>query len=131
MATSLSKKLGEMEYDNLIIGPTPEVQVGGGIIRKLAAATTLVRGTLLAKSSTDGKLVVIGTETAEGETLTPDCILCDDIEVGTSEDVSTTVYTAGCFNSNKVTVNDSYTITDTDLDNLRKYSIVLKAAATI
>ncbi len=131
MATSLSKKLGEMEYDNLIIGPTPEVQVGGGIIRKFAAATVLVRGTLLAKSSADGKLVVIGTEAAEGETLTPDCILCDDIEVGTTEDVPTTVYTAGCFNSNKVTVSDGYTITGTDLDNLRKYSIILKAAATI
>lgn len=131
MATEISKNLGEIEYDNLIIGSIPITQVGGGTIRKLEAATTLIRGTLLAKSSADGKLVVLGSEAVEGETLTPDSILCDDIEVGTSEDVPVVVYTAGCFNSNKVIVKKGYTITSSDIDALRKYDIILKSAATI
>jgi len=86
---NLYSKVGEMEFDGLITDITPEPIVRGGTIRKLAAAATLVRGTILAKSSGsagDGKLVVLGTSAASGETLTPDCILCDDIDVGTAAD---------------------------------------------
>ena len=125
---NLNAKVGEMEYDGLVVDLVPEVEVRGGTIRKLAAATTLKRGTILAKSSKDNTLVVLGTEATDGETLTPDCILCDDTVVGTDADVSASVYTAGCFNTNRVHVADGYTISATDLDALRKYSIVFKAA---
>lgn len=128
----LGGKLGEMTYDNLLIGTIPPVQTAGGTIRKLGTAATLKRGTILAKSSGsagDGKLVVLGTTAAANETLTADCILCDDVEVGTTADVTVPVYTGGCFNSSKVTVAESYTITETDKDNLRVRDIVLKAAA--
>lgn len=125
---NLNAKVGEMEYDGLVVDLVPEVEVRGGTIRKLAAATTLKRGTILAKSSKDNTLVVLGTAAADGETLTPDCILCDDVAVGTDADVSVSVYTAGCFNTNRVHVADGYTISATDLDALRKYSIVFKAA---
>lgn len=125
---NLNAKVGEMEYDGLVVDLVPEVEVRGGTIRKLAAATTLKRGTILAKSSKDNALVVLGTAAADGETLTPDCILCDDVAVGTDADVSVSVYTAGCFNTNRVHVADGYTISATDLDALRKYSIVFKAA---
>lgn len=128
MSRNLNAKVGEMEYDGLVVDLVPEVEVRGGTIRKLAAATTLKRGTILAKSSKDNTLVVLGTAATDGETLTPDCILCDDVAVGTDADVSVSVYTAGCFNTNRVHVADGYTISATDLDALRKYSIVFKAA---
>lgn len=124
---NLNAKVGEMEYDGLVVDLVPEVEVRGGTIRKLAKETTLKRGTILAKSSKDNTLVVLGTA-ADGETLTPDCILCDDTVVGTDADVSVSVYTAGCFNTNRVHVADGYTISAADFDALRKYSIVFKAA---
>lgn len=124
----LSKKIGEVEFDGLITDLIPCTEVRGKVIRKLDAKATLVRGTMLAMSSTDSKLVVLGTEAAAGETLTPDCILCDDIEVGTADDVPAVVYTAGCFDPNKVVVAEGHTITAAEYDTLRKYSIVFKAA---
>jgi len=129
--TNLSRKVGEMEYDGLVSDVTPKVEVRGKTIRKLSAETTLKRGTILAMSSGtggDGKLVVLGTTAGSNETLTPDCILCDDIVVGTSEDVIATVYTAGCFNTAKTIVATGYTMTSADYDSLRKYGIVFKAS---
>ena len=130
--TNLSKKLGDMNYDGLFTDVVPAVQVSGGTIRKLSTAATLKRGTILAKSSGtagDGKLVVLGTAAASNETLTPDCILCDDIDVGTSADEKVAVYTAGCFDPDKVTVAASHTISETEKDNLRMRGIVFKNAA--
>lgn len=131
--TNLSKKLGEMNFDGLFTDVVPAVQVRGGTIRKqTTSAVTLKRGTILAKSygtAGDGKLVVLGTAAVSNETLTPDCILCDDIEVGTAADEKVAVYTAGCFDIGKVTVSASYTITEGDKDNLRMRGIVFKAAA--
>lgn len=129
MSEMLSRKLGDMEYDGLIADLTPPMEVRGKTIRKLSAETELKRGTVFAKSSVDNKLVVLGTAAATSETLTPDCILCDDIVVGTAEDVIATVYTAGCFNTNKIIAASSYTMTETDYDALRKYGIVFKAAS--
>lgn len=130
--TNLSKKLGDMNYDGLFTDVVPAVQVSGGTIRKLSAAATLKRGTILAKSSGtagDGELVVLGTAAVTNETLTPDCILCDDIDVGTSADEKVAVYTAGCFDPDKVTVAASHTISETEKDNLRMRGIVFKNAA--
>lgn len=131
--TNLSKKLGEMNFDGLFTDVVPAVQVRGGTIRKqTTSAVTLKRGTILAKSygtAGDGKLVVLGTAAVSNETLTPDCILCDDIEVGTAADEKVAVYTAGCFDIGKVTVLARYTITEGDKDNLRMRGIVFKAAA--
>ena len=72
---NLSEKLGEMTFDGLITDIKPAPEVRGGVIRKLSAAATLKRGTILAKSSGtagDGKLVVLGSTAKENETLTPD-----------------------------------------------------------
>ena len=121
MAKELRQKLGSMEYDGLITGLNPPPRVDGGTIAKLEAATVLKRGTLLGKSE-DGLLFVYGG------TGTPDCILCDDTEVGTTEDVPVDVYVAGCFDPEKVTVASGYTVTQADKDKLRTYSIVFKAA---
>lgn len=127
--SNLYKKIGEMEYDGLISDTVPQVQVRAGTIRKLGTAATLKRGTIMAKSSGtagDGKLVILGTTAATNETLTPDCILADDVSVGTSADVAVAVYTAGCFDSAKITVKAGYTFSEADKDTLRKYGIVFK-----
>lgn len=131
----LSRKLGEMEYDGLITGLNPPERVDGGAIAKLTTATTYKRGTLLAKSAANGLLHILGEEpptpgTGEvKDTYTPDCILCDDTEVGTEEDVIVAVYKAGCFNPDRLTVANDYTITEADKDKLRERGIVFKAAS--
>lgn len=125
----LSKKLGEMEYDGLFTDITPKAQVRGGTIRKGDTEVTLKRGTILAKSSSDSKLVVLGGTAAEGEALTPDCVLCDDITVGADADEDVAVYTAGCFDPSKMVVASGYIITEGDMDNLRMRGIVFKSAA--
>lgn len=130
--TNLSKKLGEMDFDGLLTDIKPAPEVRGGTIRKLSAAATLKRGTILAKSSGtggDGKLVALGTTAVSNEALTPDCVLCDDVEIGTAADENAAVYTAGCFDPDKVSVAYGYSITDGDKDNLRMRGIVFKAAA--
>jgi len=188
MPTHLNRKVGEVEYDKLIAGVTPPIHVNSGVIRQLAVAATYPRGTVLAKSSADNKLVILGTEPAvssqafdgdgatttfvvtdkpltinsvkvggsdvvitsydastgkvvlagapaEGtgnvvvyydeEVLTPDCILCDDTEIGTAADVNAAVFTAGCFNEDALTVADEYTMTEEDKDKLRERGIYL------
>ena len=135
MAKELRQKLGSMEYDGLITGLNPPTRVDGGTIAKLSAAAVYKRGTLLAKSAKDGLLHILGEAppaAAEGQTAdtyTPDCILCDDTEVGAAEDVPVDVYAAGCFDPEKVTVAEGYTITQADKDKLRAYSIIFKAAS--
>lgn len=129
---NLYSKVGEMEFDGLITDITPKPIVQGRTIRKLGTAATLVRGTILAKSSGsagDGKLVVLGNTAASNEILTADCILCDDVEVGTSADVTVPVYLAGCFDPDKCTVKSGYTVTEDDRDVLRERSIIFKAAS--
>lgn len=129
---NLYSKVGEMEFDGLITDINPAPIVRGGVIRKLGTAATLVRGTILAKSSGtagDGKLVVLGNTAASNETLTADCILCDDVDVGTSDDVTVPVYVAGCFDPDKCTVKTGYTVAEDDKDHLRERGILFKAAS--
>lgn len=124
----LSRHLGSVSYDNLFAGTTPPPRVMGGVIRKGSAETVYKRGTLLAKSSEDSKLVILGTTPAEDETLEPYGVLCDDTTVGTEEDEPCEIYAEGSFNSNSLIVADGYTITEKDKDALRKYNIVMSAA---
>ena len=69
----LNEKLGEVEYDGLIVGLNPKKRVGPGVIAKGAAETTYVRGTVFAKSAKDGKLYILGSTATSGDTLTADC----------------------------------------------------------
>ena len=107
----LSEKLGEVEYDGLIAGVNPKKRVGPGVIAGPEAETTFVRGTVFAKSAKDGKLHILGTEASGGDTLTADCILIEDVTMKASMDETVAVYLAGCFNPDKLTVKDSYTMT--------------------
>lgn len=119
--TELSKKIGDMEFDGLVTDLTPPVQIRGGTIAKVETVTIYKRGTIFGKKE-DGTLSIY-----DGTT-TPDCILCDEAVVGADADVNAAVYTAGCFDSGKVTVAEGYTLTVADIDNLRTRGIVFKAA---
>lgn len=127
MAKHLNEKIGSVEYDNLISDLTPPVKVASGVISKLSAAATYARGTVLAKSTKDGKLYILGTTAGTGDTLTADCILCDPEDVGTADDVVAAVYVAGCFNPDAVKVADGYTITEADKDKLRERNLYFKS----
>lgn len=123
MAEQLNRKVGEMEYDKLIAGIYPEVVKASGIIATTGAEVTYSRGTVLAKSSDDAKLYILGS-TASSGTLTPDCVLCDDATIGTDDGVEV-VYVAGNFNIDALIVSDGYTLTEDDKDKLRERGIYI------
>jgi hypothetical protein len=125
----LNSKIGEMEFDGLVTDIVPPVQVRGGTVAKVSEATIYKRGTILAKSATDNTLSVLGGG-ASGDTLTADCILCDDTEVGTAGNITAMVYTAGCFDPAKCVVADGYTLSEKDKNELRMRGIVFKAASS-
>ncbi len=128
MTTKLNKKVITCEPDDLVVGTTPPLRIGSAVVRKGAAALPLKRGTVMAKSSKDAKLVVLGSETSADETLEAYGILADNIEVGIDEDYTAEIYIGGKFNSNKITVADGYTMSEADKDTLRKYGIEFTAA---
>lgn len=124
----LSRLVGEMEYDGLIAGLNPAAVVGGGTLAALTAEVEYERGTVLAKSTKNGQLYTLGSTAAEGDVLTPDCILCDKTRIGTTAQAAA-VYLAGCFNPDKLVMADGYTLTEADKDKLRERGIFLKAVA--
>ena len=128
MNRDLHEKLGSMEFEKLFAGLEPKALTHPATIRKLGTAATIKRGTLLAKSSGtggDGKLVVFGTTAGSNETLTADCILTDDIEVGTAADENVLVYISGNFNEAALILATGATISEADRDELRKKGIIL------
>lgn len=128
---NLNEKIADVSFDGLITDNQPAALTRARTIRKGSAAATYVRGTIMAVSggsAGDGKLVILGTTAASNETLTPDCVLCDDVEVGTAADKDTVAYISGCFDPDKITVKESYTLTAADLDALRVRNILFKNA---
>ncbi|MBR3239146.1 MAG: head decoration protein [Oscillospiraceae bacterium] len=129
MATrDLHEKIGSVEFEKLFAGMQPREMTHAATIRKLSTAATMKRGTLLAKSSGsggDGKLVIFGTTAATNETLTPDCVLCNDIEVGTTNDENALVYIAGNFNEAALIMATGASLTEADRDALRERGIIL------
>lgn len=55
----------------------------------------------------------------------PDCVLCDDVEVGTTNDENVAVYVSGCFNAAAIIMDENYTLTEADKDTLRMKGILL------
>lgn len=131
MNTRIDETLRQPNYDGLIAGNNPEPEIFSITIRKLSAVATLKRGTVLALSSGsagDGKMVILGTSAETNETLTADCILCDDVEVGTAADVEALAYRDGTFSKEKLIVAADYTMTATDKHDLRMAGIQIEAA---
>ena len=127
------KNMGAMTFDNLAnsAGDAPVI-TGLRTIRKATGETVILKkGTALALSggtAGDGKLVILGTAAASNESLTANCILHEDVEVGASSDVPALVVISGHFNRNSLAVTDGYTITDADVEAFRVAGIFLANA---
>lgn len=133
MSKRLDENLGSVGYDGLIVANEPVADVFTVTIRKEAtAAATYKRGTVLAALSAgtagDGKLVILGSTATTNETLTASCILAEDVEVGTTADVTVLAYRTGHFARNKLAVASGYTLKATDEEELRKAGILLSDA---
>lgn len=130
MSKRLDENLGSVGYDGLIVANEPVADVFTVTIRKEAtAAATYKRGTVLALSAAgDGKLVILGSTATTNETLTANCILAEDVEVGTAADVTVLAYRTGHFARNKLAVASGYTLKATDEEELRKAGILLSDA---
>ena len=132
MSKRLDENLGSVGYDGLIVANEPVADVFTVTIRKEAnaAATTYKRGTVLALSAgtAGGKLVILGSTATTNETLTANCILAEDVEVGTTADVTVLAYRTGHFARNKLAVASGYTLKATDEEELRKAGILLSDA---
>lgn len=129
MSKRLDENLGSVGYDGLIVANEPVADVFTVTIRKEAtAAATYKRGTVLALPAGDGKLVILGSTATTNETLTANCILAEDVEVGTTADVTVLAYRTGHFARNKLAVASGYTLKATDEEELRKAGILLSDA---
>lgn len=129
MSKRLDENLGSVGYDGLIVANEPVADVLTATIRKEAtAAATYKRGTVMALSAGDGKLVILDSTATTNETLTANCILAEDVEVGTTADVTVLAYRTGHFARNKLAVASGYTLKATDEEELRKAGILLSDA---
>lgn len=124
--------MGEVKYANIWNSVDVPIITGLRTIRKLTgAAATYKAGTALALSggtAGDGKLVILGTAAASNETLTANCILAEDVEVGTDADVQALVFLSGHANANKLAVASSHTITAAEIEAFRAAGIYLENA---
>lgn len=124
--------MGEVKYANIWNSVDVPIITGLRTIRKLSgAAATYKAGTALALSggtAGDDKLVILGTAAASNETLTANCILAEDVEVGTDADVQALVFLSGHANANKLAVASSHTITAAEIEAFRAAGIYLENA---
>lgn len=108
------ENLGAMSYDNLFANVDVKPLTGSGVV---ASGAVLKRGTVVALDG--AKLVAMTT----GKT--PYGILCDDVDA-TAADTVAEVYLSGYFNKNALIVADGYTLTASDIQELRKGGIFVE-----
>lgn len=129
MSKRLDENIGTVDYDGLIVTNEPVADVFTVTIRKKTSEkATFKRGTVLALSGVDGKMVALGTTAGSNETLTANAILCDDTEIGTAADVEATAYRTGHFARNKLIFSGEYTLKPADEEALRAAGILLSDA---
>lgn len=129
MSKRLDENIGTVDYDGLIVTNEPVADVFTVTIRKeTSEKATFKRGTVLALSGGDGKMVALGTTAGSNETLTANAILCDDTEIGTAADVEATAYRTGHFARNKLIFSGEYTLKPADEEALRAAGILLSDA---
>lgn len=131
MSKRLDETLGTVGYDNLINGLYPPAEPFSVVIRKGSAETTYKRGTVLALSGGDSKYVILGTAAASNETLTANCVLAEDVTVGTANDETAVAYRTGHFNSNALIMDDEHTFSAADKEALRGVGILISDAVEI
>ncbi|MDD2296632.1 MAG: hypothetical protein PHX79_02280 [Sphaerochaetaceae bacterium] len=121
-------------HDGLIATAFPPADVFHITVRKLSEAATLKRGSLLDLSSGtggDSKYVIHGTTAGENETLTANCILAEDVEVGTASDVTALAYRTGHFVENKLILKTDATLAAGAKEALRDVGILLSDGFTV
>lgn len=132
MSKRLDENIGAVEYDGLIVNNVPVADVFSVTIRKETAATVLKRGTVLALSGSgtaaDDCMVILGTTAASNEVLSANCVLADDVEVGTNANVTALAYRTGHFARNKLIFSGEYTLKPADEEALRAAGILLSDA---
>lgn len=129
MSKRLDENIGTVDYDGLIVTNEPVADVFTVTIRKeTREKATFKRGTVLALSSVDSKMVALGTTAGSNETLTANAILCDDTEIGTAANVEATAYRTGHFARNKLIFRGEYTLKPADEEALRAAGILLSDA---
>lgn len=132
MSKRLDENLGTVDYDGLIVTNEPVADVFTVTIRKeTSEKATFKRGTVLALSAgtaDGGKLVILGSTATTNETLTANCILAEDVEVGTTADVTVLAYRTGHFARNKLIFSGEYTLKPADEEALRAAGILLSDA---
>ena len=126
MNNDLVRKIGDSPVENLINSTVPPALTTGVLIR--AGQGVLLRGTVLALSSDDEMMVILGTEPDGGETLTANCILTDPVDASGSENVPAVAYRTGHFNRPVLIVKTGYTLTRADEEDLRHGGILLSDA---
>lgn len=115
-------------HDGLIAATFPPPDVFHITIRKLSADATYKRGTLLdlsTGSGGDGEYVIHGTSAGVNETLTANCILAEDVAIGTAADVTALAYRTGHFVEGKLILADSATLAAGAKEALRDVGILL------
>lgn len=121
-------------HDGLIAATFPPADVFHVKLRKLSAAATLKRGSLLDLSSGtggDGKFVIHGTTADADETLTANCILAEDTAVGTEADVIALAYRTGHFVENKLILKENSSLAAGAKEALRDVGILLSDGVAI
>ena len=126
MSKRLDETLGTVGYDNLINGLYPPAEPFSVVIRKGSAETTYKRGTVLALSEGTA-----GTAAASNETLTANCVLAEDVTVGTANDETAVAYRTGHFNSNALIMDAEHTFSAADKEALRGVGILISDAVEI
>lgn len=128
--SNLNEEILKVDFDELVNSATPATDTFSVTIAALTEKQTLKRGTVLARSAKTGKMSVLGTTAASGDTLTANCVLADDVEAGTT-DSGAVAYRTGHFNTNKLIVAEGYTLKADDKEELRKGGILLSDAVAI
>ena len=115
MTEQLNKAIAEVKLDDLVYA-THETSACHVTIA--SGQGQLKRGTALALNA-DGKCVILGTDAA-----TANCILAKDVDA-TDADTVAPAYREGHFNIDALIVKESYEITASDKEELRKLGIIL------
>ena len=122
------------QYEGLVVDINTPTDVMAVKIRKeTSKAAVLKRGTVLALSAGtagDGEFVILGTDAKENETLTANCILAEDVEVGTAASAVALAYRTGHFAKDKLIVASGKSFTDKDKEALRDVGILISDAMT-
>lgn len=129
MAQLLTSTAYEVKPDSLIQDAKHPIDVN--VVSVATGSGILRRGTVLSLTS-ENKYVVTGSALTGGVTAKANCVVCDDVDTAVTigNTVAVPVYISGSLNRNALTVADSYTLTQADIEDLRNAGIFISSANT-